>query len=492
MPNSRFRITALLLFFTILSGLPATCLIAQSGRNASVSDIIGQSEANSAFWSISVKSANGESLVSYNSRKSIQPASNQKLFTSAAILNYLGPDFTYKTKLLAKGGQQNDIWNGDMIFIGSGDPTISGEFYQGDRWEVFERFKDALKERGITEIRGDLVADLSYFDKEPYPEGWSWNDLSFYYAVELSPLSFNNNCVDLTVRAEARPGNKPNISWFPYNTDYVTFLNKQTIRAASTKYDEYYRRKLGDNTIILKSKLPQGYVEKECLSVHEPGLFFLETFQSYIRKHGIEFGGVLTRRYDHGLIKNEQRRGTTIYTYESPPLDSLLKRILTHSDNFYTEMLLKTVAAEEKGTPGSTENGIELVRSYVSDIGIDTTNLVMNDGSGMAAGNFSSVQQLSELLLNMKQETDYKLFRNSLSVAGVNGTLKYRLRNSPLENNFRGKSGYISGVHTLTGYMNSNNGKELIVSIAANNATSKDEKVRKVQRELLEWFYYNL
>lgn len=490
----RLRIIIFYVFLSaiLLWDLGNSDLLAQSSVDKSISDIIHQSESNSAFWSISVKDSEGNILVDYNAGKSIQPASNLKLFTSAAVLNYLGTDFRYETKLLASGKQQENIWNGDLIFIGSGDPTISGEFYDGNRWEVFEMFKEALKEKGINEIRGDLVADISYFDDEPYPKGWSWDDLSFYYAVEIGPLSFNENCVDLTVRADKSPGNKPEISWFPNNTDYVTFINRQIIRPSSTDYDEYYRRKLGSNTIILRSELPQGYLEKESLSVHDPALFFLDSFKTYIQKHGIELSGRIIRRLTQGLVGYEEMEGTTIYTYKSPPMDSLIKRVLTHSDNFYTEMLLKTVAAEEKDEPGSTEKGIKLVRSYLADVGIDTTGLVMKDGSGMAAGNFTNVDNLSTLLLKMEQETWYDTFRNSLSVAGVNGTLKYRFKNSPLRNNFHGKSGFLSGVSTLSGYLSSDSGKELIVSMAANNVTANSEEVDMVQRELLEWFYYNL
>lgn len=447
---------------------------------------IENSRANNAFWSVIVRDTTGKILEGYNFSKLIRPASNLKLLTSAAILDQLGPDYTYTTKVYGLGYQAGDTWQGDIIIRGVGDPSISGEFYREDRFHVFDKFFSALYSRGIREINGNLVGNDVFFDKKPYPEGWSWQDLSFYYGVEISALSFNNNAVDLTVYADGDIGDTPRIEWFPFDTDYVEFVNEQVITPPDSEYDEFYRRMLGSNTIILRSKLPKGYVEKESLSINNAPLFFLDTFKKYLEDGNISLNGRIIVDSQPQQWNDDQYQVLAEHT--SVPLRKLIRQINKGSDNFYSEMLLKTMAAEHFDAAGSTELGISLVKDFAASMQVDTTELEMEDASGMASSTLITVEDLSRMLIEMRDHPQFEVYKNSLSVSGVDGSLENRFGKS-LRGKIFGKTGYVSGVRSLSGYMKTSTGQTLVFSVVTNNYTTKTSYIDHVQEEIIQNLY---
>lgn len=448
---------------------------------------IENSQANRAFWSVIARDTTGNIVEGYNFDKTVRPASNLKLLTSAAVLDELGADYTYTTKMYGLGYQAGDVWQGDIIIRGVGDPTINGEFYEDDRLYVLEKFFSALHSRGIRQINGNLIGNDAFFDQQPYPEGWSWEDLSFYYGVEISALSFNNNAVDLTVYADEDIGEKPTIEWFPFDTDYIDFVNEQVITPPGTEYDEYYRRLLGTNTIELRSKLPKNYIEKESLSVNNAPMFFLDTFKKYLKDGGISLTG--------RIMVDSQRQDWTEDKYEvlaehnSVPLKKILEKVNKNSDNFYSEMLLKTMAAEHYDVAGSTELGISLVEDFAASKKMNTTRLEMSDGSGMAPSTLMSVEDLSQLLVEMRNHPDFEHFKNSLSISGVDGSLKNRFNKLEMRGKLYGKTGYVSGVRSLSGYLEASSGQTLVFSVVTNNYTNKTSYIDYVQEEIIQTLY---
>lgn len=471
-----------LLLFTI-----STVQAQQIIFSPEVVNTIENSRTNDAFWSVIVRDTTGKIVEGYNFEKLVRPASNLKLLTSAAILDELGPDYQFQTKMYGIGKQVDDTWQGDIIIRGVGDPSISGDFYRQNRFHVLDKFFSALYDRGIRKISGNLIGNDSFFDQQPYPKGWSWEDLSFYYGVEISALSFNNNAVDLTVYARFNVGEKPGIEWFPFDTDYVNFINDQVITPADTEYDEFYRRKPGTNTIVLGSKLPKGHVEKESLSIEDAPLFFLDTFKKYLEDGNIELSG--------GIIVDSKPQDWNANRYQllaehvSVSLDSMLVQLNKESDNFYAEMLLKTAAAEQFDTVGSTELGISLVKDFAKSMKMDTTNLEMEDASGMSAATLLRTVDLSQMLVEMRNHPYFDSYKKSLSVAGQTGSLKNRFVNSPLKGKVFGKTGYISGVRSLSGYMRGISGKSLTFSVVTNNYTEKSSYVDAIHEQILENIY---
>ncbi|MDZ7806542.1 MAG: D-alanyl-D-alanine carboxypeptidase/D-alanyl-D-alanine-endopeptidase [Gracilimonas sp.] len=449
--------------------------------------VIDKAPNQEAFWSVTVRDQQGYILERLNSRKVIIPASNQKLVTTAALLDHFGADFQFETVLYGDGKLTDGVWNGDLIIVGSGDPSISGDLYDDDRYHVFERFRDQLAQAGIQQITGDLIADVSLFDQQVYPKGWDWYDFSFYYGVQISPLSFNNNAVDLEVFADGKIGETPRITWFPDSTDYVTFINKQVITHPNTEYDEYYRRELGGNTITLGSTLPQNYYEDESLSVDDPPNYFLYSFMNYLGENSINVSGDLKVSYEAIDTAGTQR----LATHRSKPFSELIEWTNKESDNFYTEMMTKTLSAQKSEGKGSFEDGILHIREFLFEMGLDTIYVQMNDASGMAGGNFNTTENLSKLLVEMQSHNEFNTYYRSMSVAGIDGTLAHRMKGTSLYNNFKGKSGFVTGVRTLSGYMKTRSGKQIIVSIGTNNFIS--EKVRPIDsvHEKILMYLYN-
>ena len=476
-----------LIIFVILAGITASARAQSIIFSPEVVQTIESSEAYDAFWSVIVRDSTGKILEGYNFDKLVQPASNLKLLSSAAILDELGEDFTYKTGMYGFGYQEGGTWQGDIIIYGVGDPSISGTFYNEDRFHVFEKFYTALDTLGIRKISGNLIGNSAYFDQQPYPKGWSWEDLSFYYGVEISALSFNENAVDLTVVAENEVGETPEIRWFPFDTDYVNFINEQVITPSNTEYDEFYRRILGTNTIILRSKVPRDYIEKESLSVLNASMFFMDTFKKYLSDGGISLGGRII--IDEQKQDSSKEDYTLLSMHESVPVSEMLTQINKESSNFFTEMMLKTAAAEHYGTQGSTELGLALTKDFAASMQMDTTKIELNDGSGMAPATLMTPEDLSKLMVEMQQRPDFNTYKKSLSLAGIDGSLQHRFKNTPLYKKIYGKTGYVSGVRALSGYMTAATGQPLIFSIVTNNHTEKTSYIDSIHESILLQIY---
>ncbi len=457
-------------------------------QDCGIGKLIGGSAVRGASWSVTVMNARGDLLCEVNADRLITPASNLKLYTLGGILRELGPEYTFKTRIYGEGRLQDSVWIGDLVIAGSGDPSISGDLYDGDRYFAFRNLFKQLKSAGISEIRGALHGYNGYFDGDKYPKGWDWDDLSFYYGVEIDALSFNNNAIDIEVYADGAVGEKPRLEVFPKKLNGIQLLNEQVIAEADTEYDEYYRRELGRNVIILRSSLPEGYLEKESLSVHNGAFFFLSSFVDYLEANGIE---VLEEPEEEHVFSDEFEAADyrELAIHQSKPLSELLNWAMKESDNFYTEMLMKTMAAEKISNPASFQDGIERVKAIIADLGADSSRVKMKDGSGMASGTLTTTRDLATYLLNYRDLDVFPQFYQSLSVAGKDGTLAYRFRNSPLQGRFYGKSGFISGVRTLSGYLETQKGEQLMVSIATNHFLDKVRVVDAVHQDILELVY---
>lgn len=469
----------------LLSGAEFTVATAQGSR--ALSDIIEQSRASDAIWSIQVRDMEGNILEDVNGNYIMRPASNFKLISTGAFLHYLGPEYRFKTRLYGNGMLRNDTWDGDLIVIGSGDPTIDGTFYRGNAMYVFEKWTEALQEKGIKKISGNLLGLDGYFDDVPYPKGWEWDDLTYYYAPEINALSFNRNAVDLEVRASGRVGSTPEIRWFPFNTSFVEFINEQNTSPTGASFKEEYRRVLGTNTILLRSTLPQGFYETESLTITAPSAYFLDTFRKHLSSMGIEVNGhVSVNSEPYGQPDDNL---FLIHEHVSVPLSEIIKEVNRESNNFYSEMLLKTIAAETFSIQGSTDLGIERLLDYMDGMKFDTASASIRDASGMAPATLVKTSDLNQFLVEISKENYFPYFFDSLATSGLNGTLGHRFRNSPVNGRFLGKTGFVSGVRALSGYLNTASDDNIAVTILTNNYTISTSNVDFTQQRILEYLY---
>ncbi|MFN5538824.1 MAG: D-alanyl-D-alanine carboxypeptidase/D-alanyl-D-alanine-endopeptidase [Candidatus Melainabacteria bacterium] len=468
--------------------------------NSPPPSLIQNSSARNAIWSISIRNSQGAEIYAYNSGLRLTPASNLKLLTSAAVIDSLGADYQFETQIYGMGElKDTGVWDGDIYILGAGDPSISGAFFGGEKFAVFKEFTKQLKERGIQSITGRVIGNDSLFENtDRIPQTWHWEDLSYYYASEISALSFNDNCIDLEVKAQGRIGEKPQISWFPFNTDYIDLVNEQIITSRKEAYEEHYQRELGINRIILRSHLPQGYKEGESLTISNPALFFVDSFTKFAIQDGIKI--TKKPRLNHEFQDFKGTGFNLLASHKSPMLKDLLKRVNKHSDNFYTETLLRAAAAEKYGKNNKIsareKDGIQLIKTYACAHGFDCNQLVIHDGAGLSSENFISTTEMTQLLLKSKDQSEnglgnnFAAFKDSLSIAGIDGTLQGRFGKSPLIGKIKGKSGYVEGVIALSGYLENKAGEELTFSLITNHfPNSQKNEIRSIQNKILERAY---
>ncbi|MCC5940140.1 MAG: D-alanyl-D-alanine carboxypeptidase/D-alanyl-D-alanine-endopeptidase [Balneolaceae bacterium] len=481
MKQNRAVLIAIVLFGSFLFSHGTT--YAQFSSN--LSSIIDNSRASNAVWSVQVRDSSGVLLEDLNGSYLMRPASNFKLVSSGVFLEKLGPDYRFETTLYGRGKQIENSWVGDLIIKGSGDPTINGLFTRGNALFLFEKWVQVLQERGIRQIDGNLIGFDGVFDDVPYPKGWEWDDLSYYYAPEISALSFNSNVVDLEVTANGRVGTVPEIQWFPFNTPYVEFINEQQITAPGTRFNESYRRELGTNIILLRSTLPQGYYETEPLTVTAPTHYFLDTMFRYFNRRGIDVTGHIFS--DNDFYRWSDDGLEILDIHRSEPLHRMVNELNKESNNFIAEMLLKKVGAEEYGVQGTTDLGLQVLKYYMAEMGFDTTNVSLRDASGMAPATLLMTDDLNRFLISVRDKEYYPYFYNSLARSGVSGTLGHRFRNSSVRDNFKGKTGFVSGVRALSGYLDTDSGNQLAVTIITNNYTVQTSHVDFIHQRILEY-----
>jgi D-alanyl-D-alanine carboxypeptidase/D-alanyl-D-alanine-endopeptidase (penicillin-binding protein 4) len=292
----------------------------------------------------------------------------------------------------------------------------------------------------------------------------------------------------LEVRANGSIGAKPEISWFPFNTEYIEFINEQVITPRNSPYIESYSRLPGSNKIILRSSLPQGYIEKEPLTVPDPALYFLDVFGKVLNLKGVEIQGgqqVFDTNDDVSSL-------SVLAVHQSEPLSKIIARVNTDSDNFYTEMLLKSAVYYGLNKTGDTYSGTRLVNSFLHKMEIDTTHFYLKDGSGLASFNLVTTSSLSRLLNKMRSHPGYGSSLASLATIESNNNVRNRFRNSVIGPHIQVKTGYISGVRAISGYLITKSGQSVTFSIITNNYPVRTSQIDQVHVAILELIYHNL
>lgn len=412
------------------------------------------------------------------------PASNLKLITTAAALSSLGPDFRFHTWLYGSGPVQHDTLRGDLYIRGSGDPTLSGRFHDKDTTRDLRNWIDSLKIRGIRYIQGDLIADANMFDQQRLGNGWEQNDLSYWYAAEISALSFNDNCLNVlllpgdSVRAPAKLLYSPNTKYVTVHNDVVT-VDKDSV----THYD--YHRNSGTNAIRFFGTVSMSEdTVRDAVTIHDPPMYTITVFSELLRAAGIGFSGRLrTIRYARDGVPGYHTM-TRLADYRSPPLTEIIQVINKRSQNFYAEQLLKSLGYGVTGH-GSFAGGLRAELEFLAGIGVDTEHLHLADGSGLSRRNLVSPYQLVTVLRHMYESEYRDPYLASLPVAGQDASLNHRLLSPFTQDRVLGKTGYVGFVRTLSGFVRTLDGHPLIYSILVNNYTTATGVINDLQDSLL-------
>ncbi|MDQ7816118.1 MAG: D-alanyl-D-alanine carboxypeptidase/D-alanyl-D-alanine-endopeptidase [Melioribacteraceae bacterium] len=420
-----------------------------------------------AFWGVLIKSLNsGEIIYKRNADKLFNPASNTKLFTSAAALSLLGSDFVYQTNLYANGIIRNNKLAGDLIIQGSGDPTISNRFFNGEVTSIFEAWADSLKSKGITEISGNLFGDDTSFDNFGLGKGWSLDNESSWFSAPSGALSFNDNT--LMIKVTPTETNFPaDIKVVP-NTKYVTVMQKVLTVDNNGEQSINISRLRGSNLISVNGSIKKDSKPVvEYVSISDPTLFFLTVLREVFEQKGITVKGkVGSIAISEKIILAENL--SLLFTHESVPLHMIVKELNKNSNNFYAEQILKTIGLEIYNY-GSAEYGVKACKDLFGTIGINPDNMIMVDGSGLSRLNLVSPRQIVNLLTFLYSSDEFNPFYNSLPIGGVDGTLANRMKRTSAENNVRAKAGYNENVSSLSGYLKTIGGETLAFSMIINN-----------------------
>jgi len=461
-----------------------------------IADTIETPTFEGAFWGIHIVNLQtGTVLYSKNADHNFVPASNVKLFTSAAVLEQLGPDYRYRTTVYADGPVENGTLKGNLIVRGSGDPTLGGYEQREDPTQVFRRWADSLRAQGVTRIEGNIVGDDRRLDETPLGHGWSWSDISYAYAAEIGGLVFNENTVDLRVRGR-NVGNPARVTWKPLQTDYVTIVNRSRTVPYRQEEDEEYQRLMGTNTIHVRTRVHPNDTEDEAITISNPTLYFAHVLREVLQREGISVNGHPADLDETALAPTYDTRSVRpVAAYTSPPLSQIVRTLNHESRNLYAEQLLRTLAAENPPdttddlAPASSPLGVKAVRKTLARAEVDTSTIQLVDGSGLSRQNLVRPRSVTRLLKYMWLHSDATVsssFYDSLPKGGTEGTLEYRFEgDAPAHENVRAKTGTLSNTSSLSGYVTSQDGTPIAFSVFCNHHLADGDQARSAQDVLI-------
>ena len=457
--------------------------------------ILDDPEYINAFWGLRVERLDGELLYERNSEKKMVPASNMKIYTTAAALDILGEDFQYTTTLEAVGKINSDgVLEGSLVIVGSGDPTLGSTRIddQTGSYQILSEWVNKVKEAGIKEITGDIVADGRIFTEEYFSGKWEIEDLPFWYAAGSSGVAIEENCFRFTTAPGEKVGDKAIITIDPV-TDYVTVINDiitkdKKIRSTA----DIVWKNPKDNIVYFGGDMPiskKPFVQRG--TVWDGNKYAAILLMEFLEREGINVhgNGVNIRELDD-LSQVDSTTGTEkkiIATYTSIKLSEIVNIINRTSHNFFADQLLRTLGYHT-GHGGEFDGGADAVREWMIDIGVPNADMLrMYDGSGLARLNMVQAIQICSILRYMiKNEKVGEIFYESLPIAGMAGDLKRRMTSEPLKGNIHAKTGYINMSRSLSGYVTDSNNEMLVFSIITNNHNQSMSQVDKTHDKICE------
>jgi D-alanyl-D-alanine carboxypeptidase/D-alanyl-D-alanine-endopeptidase (penicillin-binding protein 4) len=467
---------------------------ARAALRASIDSMADAPEFHNAFWGILVVDPErGDTLYSRNAGKLFLPASNMKIVTSSVALEQLGPDFTYRTTFVARGPVRDSTLSGDLAVVGRGDPSISDHMW-GDAMIPLHAMADSLLAHGIRRITGKLVAAGNAFPGPVLGYGWSWEDLESSYSAGVDELLFNEGFSEIRVHGGAQPGDPARVEVKPARSFPVLRTEISTIAApvcqtndsaasspCPTTPSRFRRRELSVRKDTLRGDVDvSGTVvagDSVTLEVthRDPDQAFLYALGEALRDRGIVVDSV-------NVVKSDSvgAGGDTIVSVTSKPLREILPALLKPSQNQIAEALLRTIGLE-RGGAGTADSGRKVVERQLATWGVPPSTYVIRDGSGLSRYDYLAPEAIVHILDAMRHSPNFQLFYDGLPIAGVDGTIKTRMRGTPAENNVHAKTGSVANARSLSGYVRTAGGRTLIFSFLSNNWTVPAGDVTHVQ-----------
>src|SRR5437588_6984941 len=464
-----------------------------------IEEIVRQPALAPGFFAVKIVSLDtGQTIFEQDANKFVRPASNMKLYTVATAYDRLTPDFHFITSVYANEKPDDGKVKGDLFVYGRGDPSIAARFNNGDYFKGINDLADRIVAAGVKRIKGDLVGDESYFNGAPLGSGWEWEDLTWSYGAQISALSINDNAIDLNVKPGDKIGGPVVVTTGPPSASFMTIINRSTTSPKELRSDLQIYRGLGANTLEISGTLPlgdAGFVGG--VAVPDPALAFVSMLRDSLIKRGVKIDGRL-RTVDARSVASLLPRTPPgfasgsiaqfpfeVASLQSPSFREIAAHTLKPSQNQYTELILRTLGRNPQilDASGNTrplaggarnvlddeEAGLQMVRAFLRQAGIGENDVALNDGSGLSRNDLISANTTVQLLMFMSRHKYFAQFREALPIAGVDGTLRTRMRGTPAEGNVRAKTGSLSSVASLSGYVTTAAGEYLVFSMMLNN-----------------------
>jgi D-alanyl-D-alanine carboxypeptidase/D-alanyl-D-alanine-endopeptidase (penicillin-binding protein 4) len=482
-----------------------------------IAALLSQAPLSRAHWGIDVVDLEtGKALYSENSDQLFLPASNAKLFTTAAALATAGPDYRFRTTIEAEGKiDDNGRLLGDLVIVGRGDPNISGRVLPyalktqriPPHTQILEEMADQVARNGLKIVDGDLIGDDTFYAFERYAEGWAWDDLQWIDGAPVSALTFNDNVVFVNVLPGEHPGDKAVITIEP-ETSYYELDNRVLTTGVGAAKRVGIHRDPGAKKIVLWGALPLGDAGmKEPMSIEDPAEFVAQLFRTMLERRGITIRGKARARHgdDAQFFDQQIPRSTsaatgsavppvinssispaaqpsaqqmpdlnppssskTLAEHISAPLLDDIRVINKTSENLHAELALR-LAGKLRGNGGSFEGGIAAVKQFLLQAGLKDDEFTFLDGSGLSRRDLVTPAATVQLLIYATRQPWGAAFEESLPVSGVDGSLTDRFQNTPAAGLIHAKTGSLSHVNALSGYGQTQAGKRFVFSIFCND-----------------------
>ena len=417
----------------------------------------------------------GKVVYEENAEKYFMPASNMKNFTVATAMEKLTPDFRFVTSVFAPAiPDASGTIRGGLTIYGRGDISISTAFYDGNYYRGLEMLADKLIQAGVKRVEGDLVGDESYFSGGAIPGGWEWDDLQWYYGAEVSSLPLNDNAVDLKIRP-GKSGDPCSVQITPANPVYRIINNCRT-KPSGTR-DIKVEKDITHNVVEVSGTMPAGDSGYDgAITVSHPADLFVSLFRQVLQQKGVVITGqtkVIGAKEKAMMTVASAAAPVEIARYESFPFSLIAAKTMKPSQNMYTETILWTlgehVGDKSIAKATSAERGATVVRAFLREIGVPEGSVVQYDGSGLSRHNLITPNAVTTLYTYMATKSRFAAaWRDSLTIGGVDGTLRNRYRGTAAEGNMRGKTGTIDQVSALSGYLTTAGGEQFVISIIIN------------------------
>ncbi|WP_445243558.1 MULTISPECIES: D-alanyl-D-alanine carboxypeptidase/D-alanyl-D-alanine endopeptidase [unclassified Microcoleus] len=435
---------------------------------AQVDAIANRPEFSRSRWGILIQPLSSTTtLYSRDAQKFFIPASNAKLLTTAAALQKLGADFRIKTSVYS--GE-----NGSLYVAGRGDPSIAEA--------QLKSLAQQLKQRGISQVN-QLIGDDSYFQGSAVNPNWEWEDAQAGYGAPINSLIFNQNAIDLLLSPQAL-GQPLKVTFAEPKLANQWQLQNNTVTVAQNESEFIEVGREFDRPIIrVGGQLKVGAEpESAYVAVVNPANNFLQYFQQALVAEGIPVKQSLVASASRNL--NQE-----LATVESPPLAQLVRETNRESNNLYAEVLLRLLGKVTDKMPlpqeDTGESGLKELKTVLTQLGVNPNSYILADGSGLSRHNLITPEALVETLRLMANSPAASIYRQSLSIAGESGTLKNRFNNTPNRVILQGKTGTMSGVSALSGYIEVPNYEPLVFSIIVNQSDLSTAKMRSATDEIV-------